>query len=472
MKAKSRSNRRLNVEELEGRLVLSPIVTTSTNWSGYAISTPAGAVTAVSGSWTVPTVTGTSTGYAASWVGIDGFSSPTVEQIGTEADIINGQPTYYAWYEMYPNYSVNLTNLTIKPGDLITASVSYLSGKYTLTIADGSQKDTITQSGSSFQRSSAEWVVEAPSSNSGVLPLANFGTDTFSNAQATIDNVAGPITDSFGKNVQAYEINMVSNTRAAEDTTSALNAAGTGFTVTYDAPATTPPTPTRPTPPPPSGHHGHGGSGGSWWQTELPAVQAASPPGNASGANLINGSAGLAAILFSATNPLSPQFQANAAQSLTVNGAVIANSAVPQGSVSQPGINQARPADSATEPDHVPGEQRPMPEAAPKDNDPMDQMTPGSGASSLLPVLDSAASATGTAEAARLSGQTSAAGFMEARWVPGAPEDDARALLPQGENNGHTTDYAAAAMLIFALGGTRGPATEEAARRRKLQDLL
>lgn len=152
MKAKSRSSRRLIVEELEGRLVLSPVVTTSTNWSGYAISTPAGAVTAVSGSWTVPTVTGTSTGYAASWVGIDGFSSPTVEQIGTEADIINGQPTYYAWYEMYPSASVNLTNLTIKPGDVITASVSYLSGKYTLTIADGSQKDTITQSGSSFQR--------------------------------------------------------------------------------------------------------------------------------------------------------------------------------------------------------------------------------------------------------------------------------------------------------------------------------
>ena len=64
---------------------------------------------------------------------------------------------------------------------------------------------------------------------------------------------------------------------------------------------------------------------------------------------------------------------------------------------------------------------RPMPEAAPKDNDPMDQMTPGSGASSLLPVLDSAASATGTAEAARLSGQTSAAGFMEARWGPVLP---------------------------------------------------
>ena len=47
----------------------------STNWSGYAVTASTSAVTKVQGSWTVPTVTGTSTAYSSFWVGIDGFNS-------------------------------------------------------------------------------------------------------------------------------------------------------------------------------------------------------------------------------------------------------------------------------------------------------------------------------------------------------------------------------------------------------------
>ena len=70
---------------------------TSSNWSGYAVATnlsnpQANSVSAVSGSWIVPTVTGSSRGttYSAVWVGIDGYSDSTVEQIGTEEDVVNG----------------------------------------------------------------------------------------------------------------------------------------------------------------------------------------------------------------------------------------------------------------------------------------------------------------------------------------------------------------------------------------------
>ena len=85
----------------------------SSNWSGYAAETnlndPAsGAVTAVSGSWVVPKVTPTSnssTAYSSVWVGIDGYSSSTVEQIGTDSDVVNGQVQYYAWVR---NVSVGL----------------------------------------------------------------------------------------------------------------------------------------------------------------------------------------------------------------------------------------------------------------------------------------------------------------------------------------------------------------------------
>src|SRR5262249_49358771 len=89
---------RMDLEELEGRALLSsvqllPVGDTaySLNWSGYAaetnLSAPASnAVTQVSGSWNVPTVTGRTNAYSSVWVGIDGYSSSSVEQLGTEQD--------------------------------------------------------------------------------------------------------------------------------------------------------------------------------------------------------------------------------------------------------------------------------------------------------------------------------------------------------------------------------------------------
>jgi hypothetical protein len=71
-----RPARSLAFEQLEMRLTLSTVTaTTSTNWSGYAVTATAGTVSYVAGTWTVPTVTASSTsksGYCAVWVGIDG----------------------------------------------------------------------------------------------------------------------------------------------------------------------------------------------------------------------------------------------------------------------------------------------------------------------------------------------------------------------------------------------------------------
>src|SRR5947207_1402920 len=93
---------KLRIEELENRLVPSaatPWPYPSSNWSGYSVEAAAHTVTDVKGSWIVPAVTvnGTSTAYAAIWVGIDGSNSNTVEQIGTDSDQVNGVAVYYAW---------------------------------------------------------------------------------------------------------------------------------------------------------------------------------------------------------------------------------------------------------------------------------------------------------------------------------------------------------------------------------------
>ncbi|MGC9260506.1 MAG: G1 family glutamic endopeptidase [Phycisphaerae bacterium] len=214
--------------------------TTSSNWAGYAdVATSASeSFSSVSGQWTVPTVTGSSFGsgsYSAFWVGLDGYSSSTVEQIGIGADVIGGRAEYYAWYEMYPSDAYEIP-LNITAGNAITASVSYVgNNKYDLLIDDLSthRSYSTVQVSAAGQRSSAEWIAEAPSSSSGVLPLANFGTVTFSNAAATMDGSAGSISS-----FSAVAINLVSSSRL-KATTSALNSAGTSFSVSTSSPVTT-----------------------------------------------------------------------------------------------------------------------------------------------------------------------------------------------------------------------------------------
>jgi hypothetical protein len=237
----------LHLEELETRALLSAVqpsavfdAVSSTNWSGYAavtnLNSPASdSVTKVSGSWTVPTVTGKTNAYSSMWVGIDGYSSNSVEQIGTEQDTTkSGATRYYAWWEMYPNPSILISTMTISPGDSITASVTY-NGDYLLQITDNTthQSFSTTQSATA-QRSSAEWIMEAPSSFSGILPLANFGTASFSGAQATINGTAGAIDDASWQNTSIDMVkrsgSVIAHTLSLTDTgnTSSFSVSFTG----------------------------------------------------------------------------------------------------------------------------------------------------------------------------------------------------------------------------------------------------
>ena len=95
----------------------------SGNWSGYA-DTGATFSTAT-GHWTEPSVScGSQTSLAAFWVGIDGYSSSSVEQDGTLAECYRGSAYYYTWWEMYPSNAIQVVGSTLRPGDGITASVS------------------------------------------------------------------------------------------------------------------------------------------------------------------------------------------------------------------------------------------------------------------------------------------------------------------------------------------------------------
>lgn len=213
----------------------------STNWSGYAVTGSTGSVTSVSGSWIVPTATGRkrTTAYSSFWVGIDGFSSNTVEQTGTDSDVQSGVAVYYAWYEFYPNPMYQIS-MTIKPGDVMTATVTYSGGLFTVSITDKTTGATFSTSATvpGAAQSSAEWIAEAPSSSRGVLPLANFGTVQFGQdytaisgtCYATIGGASGSI-GSFGSLVQ--QITMVTNGGTVKAYPSSLSSDGTSFTVTW-----------------------------------------------------------------------------------------------------------------------------------------------------------------------------------------------------------------------------------------------
>jgi hypothetical protein len=207
----------------------------STNWSGYADTGSTGSVTYVSGSWTVPSLTCSSSGtqYVAIWVGIDGYSSSTVEQTGIMGECSNGAASYFAWYEFYPNPSVTISGFTVKGGDSITASVSYSGGVFTTTITDGSESYSATGTVTNAARNSAEWIVERPALCIGahctLTTLANFGSATFTSASATVGGTDGSIS-SF-KDVAITMVASSSGPILAQPTS--LSTDGSSFTDNY-----------------------------------------------------------------------------------------------------------------------------------------------------------------------------------------------------------------------------------------------
>jgi len=219
---------------------------TSTNWSGYAVTGANGSVTDVKGSWIVPTVTcaGAPDSYSSSWVGIDGYASNTVEQIGIDADCVGGKPNYFAWFEFYPHWPYTINTVAVQPGDTILAEVNYgAKGQFTVTLTNVYQNQTFSTSTKMPQAklSSAEWITEAPSS-SGVLPLANFGTAFFGQnntgqtgtGYATVSGKAGAI-GSFNP-TDVIRIDMVTSSGALKAQTSTLSTDGTSFTDAWISP--------------------------------------------------------------------------------------------------------------------------------------------------------------------------------------------------------------------------------------------
>jgi Peptidase A4 family len=207
----------------------------SYNWAGYADDNSGGGTySKVSGSWTITPVTCTKEDQITSeWVGLDGFTSTTVEQDGTLAWCFQGTAFYYTWYEMYPAGTVTVGQAA-HPGDKISGSVSVSGTTYTLKVTESttpaeSFTQTATCAAATCPRTSAEWIAERPAFSIGIAPLAHFTTAySFTAGKATHAGTAGNI-NSFPDD----QLTLIDATNTYDLTTTSALKSGTGFTVKW-----------------------------------------------------------------------------------------------------------------------------------------------------------------------------------------------------------------------------------------------
>jgi peptidase A4-like protein len=200
----------------------------SRNWAGYTAT--GGTFTEVEATWRVPQFAPNSpAGADAIWVGIGGVHGTDLIQAGTQ-ETVSGRGTtdYQAWVETLPQVSrpvplpisagdsVSISLQEQASGDWLVAFVNNTSGRtYQITIAYASS------------RSSAEWVVEAPSAQRGrILPLDNFGSVTFTQATTARDGQRLTIGQADGR-----PVTMVGQRARTLARPSSLDQDGAGFNV-------------------------------------------------------------------------------------------------------------------------------------------------------------------------------------------------------------------------------------------------
>jgi hypothetical protein len=208
----------------------------SLTWSGYVVasdfSSPEPTIVGVNASWIVPSIS-VSLGntYSSAWIGIGGQFDDSLIQIGTEHDSVNGRERYSAWYELLPDYAINIP-ITISEGDLICASINLINPETDLWLVQLTDLTT----GQSFNKNlnynstclSAEWIVERPTLNGQISYLSNFGDLTFTDAYVNVNGTIIPLGEA-----SFSQIHLTDHQNTQLTTVSKISPDGTSFTVQY-----------------------------------------------------------------------------------------------------------------------------------------------------------------------------------------------------------------------------------------------
>jgi hypothetical protein len=212
-------------------------VSRSFNWSGYAdTASKAQTFTKVSASWTAPSVSCNAEDQITSnWVGLDGFTSGTVEQLGTLGQCFQGSPVYITWYEMFPSPTgLTVVGQTLKPGDKITASVTRTGTSYVLKLTDATTAGnnisvTKTCALATCKDTSAEWISERPSFSIGVVPQVKYNAFKITSGSVT----ANGKTTTIGAGPGVNSIKMIDATQTYNLNTVSALTGGNAFSTTW-----------------------------------------------------------------------------------------------------------------------------------------------------------------------------------------------------------------------------------------------
>jgi len=197
---------RVNTERRHGPRIRQPEAGTETsgNWSGGVVYAPSGqSFRWVEGDWVVPSVDAPTQNqwyYCASWIGIDGDGSNDVCQAGVECEVYQSGSSItrniYPWWEWYPNFEVQITNLAVSPGDMVTMLICTSGANATTASVFFSNRTTGASTSFSFNAPSgtqlvgncAEWIVEAPTVGGAQSAIADYGEVFFSVCEAFLTN--------------------------------------------------------------------------------------------------------------------------------------------------------------------------------------------------------------------------------------------------------------------------------------------
>jgi hypothetical protein len=145
----------------------------SRNWSGYVLK--GGPYTAVTGTFQVPLIFSTSAcrDTYSQWVGVDGVGNQDLLQAGISEQMSNTwgvctrHPQVWAWWETLPGPEAPFVTLAVRPGQSVTVTIAEVfTGWWFVGVFNNSTGKRIGAQGLyGGPHSSAEWVVEARSSN-------------------------------------------------------------------------------------------------------------------------------------------------------------------------------------------------------------------------------------------------------------------------------------------------------------------
>lgn len=189
--------------------------TQSTNWSGYTVT--GSTYTSVAADWVEPDVKCTSDGTVGFWVGLDGWGSDSVEQVGTGVDCSSGSPQQFAWWETYPENSIQVYSAPVAAGDRMSAAVDDEGGsQYFLDLTDSTQNWTERHQvpAPTARDASAEIVAEAVSNGQSVTTLPDFGAVDFTGS--TINGGSLQSADAQPVDMTDLNNNLIATTTAAD----------------------------------------------------------------------------------------------------------------------------------------------------------------------------------------------------------------------------------------------------------------